>query len=425
MLLDDMGLGKTVQTIIAFKSLGAKRVLIICPPAVLYSWAEEIERWAKGKYQVHILKGRLAKVPTGAGIVVICPYSIVAAPAVYDQLYSTKWGVMVLDEIHYCKNSRAKRTKAVLGKQGIVKTSVFTWGLSGTLMPNTPVDLWTVFASLGRKFLGKYDNWMKFTQRYCGRYKTPFGWDVSGAKNLSELRKRLFDTGFALMRHKTDVLKELPPKQYRLMPIEGDNLSVKTTDTLASTDFDKATLGIPGAELAEARHEVGMAKLAPALDYIKMLLDIVDKVVVFAWHKDVVTAIQSGLYLDDIDSVYYYGEQTSAQKEAAKQTFLSDEECRVFIGNIASAGTGLNGLQTVASHVVFVETPWTYTEIAQASDRLHRFGQKNPTTVDLLVLRDSPEDYIMRQVLKKEGYFKETFNGSTQRSSQGHDSLAK
>jgi SWI/SNF-related matrix-associated actin-dependent regulator of chromatin subfamily A-like protein 1 len=408
LLLDDMGLGKTAQSVVAFNTLGAKVVLIICPPAVKYGWQRELSVWSTRDYNVQVLEGTMAKIEIHSRMVVVCPDSIVTSPFVLRQLLSIKWGATIVDEVHRFKSMDAKRTKAVMAKKGIIGNSVYFWGLSGTLMPNTPKDLIVPFLSMGKKHIGKYDDWFKFTGRYCKRFKSGYGWDISGASNLDELSNRLFKTGFAIMRHKTDVLHELPAKQYRLLPVKGGSLSVEAQELLGRADIQKETLGLNAGELAIIRREVGEAKVKSAVEYIDSVLESVSTVVVFAWHKDVVESLALGLARAGHSSSVYYGAMTAKQKEESKADFTSGKT-QVFIANIASGGTGLDGLQHIASHAVFVECPWTYTEIAQASDRIHRFGQKNKVTVDLLVLQDQVEHYIVGRVLEKEAHFNQTF----------------
>jgi len=410
LLLDDMGLGKTAQTIVAFNSLGAKRVLIVCPPAVVNSWREETERWSVRQYKIHIVTKRLEEIPQAN--IVIVPYSLVVHPNISSQLKAgNPWSVMVIDEVHYCKNPDALRTKALIAPKGsLLSHAVFSWGLSGTLMTNTPDDLWPIFASLGRKHRGNCTTKEKFLRRYCIQAGSWPRLKIVGARRLDELHDKLFKTGFAVMRHKTDVLKDLPTKQYRLMPIEGNGeLTVSRNVRLTDADFANANLGMDAGKLAEIRKEIGAVKVGAVSRYIDALLESVDKIIIFAWHQETIEILRDELYFDDIEAVTYYGPMSPRAKEEAKQKFIKDQGTRVFIGNIASAGTGLDGLQSVCSHAVFAECPWTYTEIAQASDRLHRFGQRNPVLIDVLVLTDSIEEYVVRKVLEKEGYFNQTF----------------
>jgi SNF2 family DNA or RNA helicase len=273
-------------------------------------------------------------------------------------------------------------------------------------MTNNPDDLYALFKAFGPKLIAKTPTKQKFVGRYCIQVGSWPRLKTVGAKNLPELKSKLFDTGLAIMRNKADVLKDLPPKQYRMLPVDGDKQLSISLDDIDPELIAASATGIMSAEIAAARKEAGLAKLGAVARYIDDILSVTKKLVVFAWHQDVVRAIRDQLDMDGVESVIYYGATSTKEKEEAKRRFISSEECRVFIGNIASAGVGLDGLQKVCSHALFAESPWTYAEIAQASDRLHRFGQVNPVIVDISVLTNSIEEYIVRAVLKKEGYFK-------------------
>jgi SNF2 family DNA or RNA helicase len=337
--------------------------------------------------------------------VVSVPYSLVAHDNILGQLKQRRWGVAIFDEVHYCKNVSAGRTHACIGPAGLIKNAMYAWGLSGTPMTNNPDDLYALLKAFAPKLIAKTPTKQKFVSRYCIQFGKWPRLKTVGAKNLPELKSKLFDTGLAIMRNKADVLADLPPKQYRMLPVEGDKKLSISIDSIDPELIADSATSITG-ELAEVRKEAGLAKLGAVARYIDDVLSVTRKLVVFAWHQDVVRAIRDQLEMDGIESVIYYGATSTRDKEEAKRRFINNNECRVFIGNIASAGVGLDGLQRVCSHALFAESPWTYAEIAQASDRLHRFGQVNPVIVDISVLTNSIEEYIVRAVLKKEDYFK-------------------
>ena len=220
LLLDSMGTGKTVQSVVAFNAIGARNVLIICPSSTRWNWADETKRWSKHDYQVHVLTKQVERIiQTDKPLVVICSYSLVHSPMIADQLKGRKWGVTVIDEIHFCKSTKAKRSKIVLGRGGIVTKSVYCWGLSGTPMTTAPIDLWPIFRSMGREHLPEEArDYNGYTRVFCQRRKTRWGWDVSGARNLPILKSCLYDSGFALRRTKEQVLKDMPDKLYRVVP---------------------------------------------------------------------------------------------------------------------------------------------------------------------------------------------------------------
>jgi SWI/SNF-related matrix-associated actin-dependent regulator 1 of chromatin subfamily A len=398
LLLDDMGLGKTAQAIVAFDRLGAKRVLIICPSATRYGWENEVRKWSTRDYNIQVLGGTKERIKAESNVVV-CSYSLLNSPMLLDQLLSTRWTVTIVDEIHFCKNTKANRTKVVLGgrKKGIAQNSVHVWGMSGTPMTNAPIDLWPVFRSMGREHLPtKAQDYNGFTRIFCKRRKTKWGWDVSGSANLSVLHASLFKSGFALRRTKDEVLTELPEKTYRVLPMEMENheAEIKWGDKLRKADLKKSSLGMDAGELAEARKDLAHDKLDAVVEYVR---DIPGQVVIFGWHREFIEEMAGRL-----GGVMFYGGMSPKAKEKSKQKFLNGS-AKYFVANIASAGTGLDGLQHVSSHCVFAEIPWTYAEVAQATDRLHRMGQKDPVIADLIVLKGGVESYIMSTVMKKEG----------------------
>jgi len=425
LLLDDMGLGKTVQTIVAFNSLRAKKIVVVCLKPLVTQWAEEIKMWSTRLYVVQTVEKRLQKIVDHDRQVLIVPYSLIAHPNIVRQIKNMKaLGVLVLDEIHLCKSSSALRTKACLTKSGIAGSFQRIWGLTGTAMPNTPKDLWPIMRTMNRKGLGKLDTQFKFYMRYNVFAKNDIRNPVIATRRLPELKQRLFGDGFALMRTKEEVLSELPPKQYRTIAIGQCEKEGLLKERVDAHQFDGARLGdliVPiinekGEEeeqsISALRRETGVEKVRSVCEYIDLALMSSSKIIVFAWHQDVIRSICEDLYLSGHEPVTYYGAMTATAKQDAKDRFINDPECKVFIGNIGSAGTGLNGLQKASAHAIFAELPWTYTELAQASDRLHRFGQKNPVLIDLTVLTDSMEEYIVKKILDKEHSFKQVFKST-------------
>jgi len=409
LLLDDPGLGKTCQAITAAAELRAKTVLVIVPSATRWGWAEEIEKWAPGRWKVQVLEGMMCWLDKDATCVVVS-YSLLSSPMITDQL-RRRWTVSIVDEIHFCKTVDTNRTQQVLGSsaKGVITNSVYIWGLSGTLMTNTPIDIFSILRAMGHKYLGKYVKQRAFERRYCSAYKTPFGWNNKGASRLPELRQRIFGSGLGLRRKKSEVLKDLPHVEYRLVPLEGNRVCqdafAKWDNELKHADFSGG-LPVPGSDLAKARLECSIAKLSPMYDYIKYQLGNHEKVLQFFWHKVGLEGMQLELLGDGIKSACYYGPMNARDKEKSRNDFINSD-VRVMNANYVSAGTGLDGFQKACSYGVFYDIPWCFTEIQQAAARLHRFGQKQKVLIDLVVIKGTAEQYVMKKVFQKEQFFKE------------------
>lgn len=404
LLLDDPGLCKTATAVMAFNSLGAKRGLILCPPSVRFHWANEIRAWSVRGYSVQVITKE--KTTLDGSDITICPYNLLASPMIYRQCAKKQWPFLILDEIHYCKNDDALRTSQVLGgKSGDVKypglwrNSVYTWGLSGTPFTKTPIDLWPVARSIGRKTFNM--KWMTFTAKFCGRFRTKYGWDVSGATKLDELRQLLFDSGLALRRTK----EHRDGNQLRLIHV--DKAADVWDERLDRLDFHRPKLGLDAGAYAQLRKEIGLSKLDLASSYVLDAVDPGGKLLVFAWHQEVVERLAADLE-PFYNTAIYYGKQTHKQKEIAKNEFI-EGDAEVCIANIDSIGTGTDGMQRRCHRSVFVEVPWNWTQIKQCIGRLDREGQEHPVLSDILLIGDSIEDYILSRVMKKERCFELTF----------------
>ena len=81
-------------------------------------------------------------------------------------------------------------------------------------------------------------------------------------------------------------------------------------------------------------------------------MESVDKVVVFAYHHDVINGLQEKL--QSFNPVVLTGKHKASNKQKAVDDFQTKDDVRVFIGQIQAAGTGLT--LTAASTVVFAET---------------------------------------------------------------------
>lgn len=401
LLFDDVGLGKTCQALVAINTLGAKRTLVICPPATRYGWEREAKKWTDRNYKVHVMTKEVEVIPDDANIVIVS-YSLLKSPMIVAQLKETRWPCCIIDEIHWLKESKAQRTKTVLGRGGIITKCVYVFGLTATAMNNAPIDLWQIFRSMGKEYLPtKASDWMGYTKYFCKRYKDRFGrFNVKGAANLDVLNKCLYNSGFALRRTKDEVLKELPEKQVRVIPMTKceEEVEIKWSHKLSPSQIK---LGLDASEIAEARRELGESKLDATVEYIK---SIDEPTVIFGWHREFLEVLAA-----DLKGALYYGGMTLKQKEINLKKF-TEGKTNFLVANLASAGTGLDGLQHRASRCVVAELPWTYAELDQATGRLHRMGQKQGVLVDIPCVYGGIEEYILQTVLKKQKLFKEVID---------------
>jgi hypothetical protein len=146
---------------------------------------------------------------------------------------------------------------------------------------------------------------------------------------------------------------------------------------------------------AMLRQATGIAKAAFVADFVRLLVESGEKVVLFGWHREVYA-----LWLDrlaDLKPALYSGTESATQKEAARQRFLGGET-PILIMSLRS-GAGLDGLQGVCRTVVFGELDWSPGVHEQCIGRVHRDGQQEPVAAYFLVA-DHGSDPVIADVLQ-------------------------
>lgn len=292
-----------------------------------------------------------------------------------------KYDVIVLDECHLAKSLDALRTQAVLGPTGLARRARYKWALSGTPFLNRPREIYPILKALAGDRIKPYDTFPLFAQRFCGAYWDGRGLNTKGATNLDELRTIL--KGFMLRRTKAEVLPDLPSRIITRVPISvsaEEMAAVRAVEDeienreayLSPVHEDYSGLG----DLAKLRRATGMAKIRAVTAFTLDLLQTVEKVVVFTWHRDVLAALHARFTNEGVGAVTYQGGMGDENKRKAVETFVRDPNIRVFIGQMQAAGTGINGLQKVSNDVVFAEVDWSPKTMSQAVDRVDRMDKK-------------------------------------------------
>lgn len=442
LLADEMGLGKTVQVLVAVASdPGANRILIVCPNSVKYNWLREAERWVKPIKDIPIVVLSGTRVNEEVAqrvlwnqdrVIVIINYDIVSSWS--EILRKREWDYLILDEAHYVKNMRAKRTLAIFGEKNKDPIpSRKKIAMTGTPIVNRPVEAWTFLSWIDPRSFGSF--W-SYAKRYCGAYYNGWGWDFRGATNLDELNSKL--RPIMLRRKKEEVLKDLPDKirQVLEIPPNGANqvveeerrvlLQMEEEIAKAKSLVELARVGAGDLDLSEAmanlrrvvqiafknisiaRHRTALAKVPHALDHIKDVLEEKPKVVVWVHHQDVAEAIREGL--SEYNPLLILGGIRAEERQRAVEAFQNDPKHRVVICSIGAAAEGIT--LTASDIAVFVELDWRPSKLSQAEDRIHRIGQKNSVLIQYLVFEGSIDANVANAVSQKIRVISKAVDGS-------------
>lgn len=385
----DMGLGKTLIAIKTFKD--NERILIICPATLKLNWKKEIYKWSDRK-DINIILKKKDIIPK-KGIVII-NYDILGGRVkkkITPNFNFSGFDRVIIDESHYIKTPKSIRSK-IAAK--IVKTTPNAVLLSGTLGERSK-DLFVPLFSIGATDL----TWTKYADKFCDPKRIFIGrkeiWDYNGLSNPAELKKLM--TPYTLIMKKEDVI-DLPDKIIKVICLDLHVDKREKNYNLNDIIKDKRPIGFEG--LSELLHDQGLLKVAQAVAHIKMHLETSRKVFVIAKHHDVIDLLMEKL--KDYNPVKLDGRDSAYKRDRAVYKFQNSKNCKVFVGQIKAAGTGIT--LTAASLAVIVENNWSYSDLTQAIDRLHRIGAKSTVVAEILTISGSIDDRVLHKTLEKKQF---------------------
>lgn len=466
LLADEMGLGKTIQAIgVINTDPSIKRVLVICPATLKLNWVRELEKWLVEPHSISIAQGSRPKELPDSDILVINWDILAPWRPFLDEIL---WDLIIGDEAHYIKSRNAARTRALVGDSRKnsrmqpleAKRKLL---LTGTPILNRPVEAWTIINYLDPV---TWHNFFHYAKRYCAARQDAYGWDMTGSSNLPELQEKLRST-IMVRRAKSDVLTELPPKRRQIIEISQNGYSglVKLEAAAWATQEDtiermkaevaeakrandesyedavhrlQEAASIAFAQVSEARHELALAKTKSVIEHVTNLLESEDKVVVFAYHLDVLDAIANGMKAfnpvmvdgrvpnnERMLTLWDGSKRKTSKRQAAVDQFQEDPNCHLFLGQIQAAGVGIT--LTAASVCVFAELDWVPANISQAEDRLHRIGQTDWVLAQHLVVDGSLDAHMAKTLVAKQTDIDQALNDEahtlTREDAIAHDAI--
>jgi SWI/SNF-related matrix-associated actin-dependent regulator 1 of chromatin subfamily A len=379
-LADQPRVGKTLPA--AAAALEHLPAIIVCPAIAKTVWEAAFNK-LDPSIPVKVITGKKQ-----AGELIVSGVTIVNYDVLGSVTAFTGIKTVVFDECHRLKNNKAIRTKAAML---MMKKIDRVYALSGTPIPNRPIELWPILHGLGIYRGG----WFDFAARYAKMWNAPWGMDVSGASNIPELKALM--KPHVLRRKKEDIFIDYKQPQVSLvtfdLPVDKREQSFDADALVANPN---ALMAFEG--LAEIMKEAGMRKVMFAADFIDDLLQAGEPVVVFAHHKDVVQALESELKLHK--PVVVVGDTPSAKRTENIAAFQAGKT-KCIIGNIAAMSEGVD--LSAADTIVFVECTWSTSALEQASSRVENINKSGvKPVIYLLTIRASLDHNVLAKVLKKQ-----------------------
>jgi len=157
------------------------------------------------------------------------------------------------------------------------------------------------------------------------------------------------------------------------------------------------------AIFAKEKAEVGdSAKYEMLLELVQNLIEARHKTVVFSQYTKMLHIMREDFNIKGIN--YSYLDGTSKDRLEIVKEFNENDEKKIFLVSLKAGGTGLN--ITGADTVIHYDMWWNPAVESQATDRVHRIGQKKNVSAYKLVTVNTIEEKIVQLQNKKKGLVK-------------------
>lgn len=410
----DPGTGKTYTSIIATELLHPGLTLIVTPVNVIEQW---VSQWA-----THSPRTPLTILPLDASFssaakarklqsalrlqrptVVITNYESVWRGDLGELILDQDWDLVIADEIHMIK-SHERKARAANFFARLMFSSNKRVGLSGTIMPNDPMDVFSQYRFLDPGLFG--NSFYAFRSQFAvmGGYGNK---QVVAFRN-DETMKKLMKT--ITHRVTKDEVLDLPSISFETRPcLLGRDARKLYADIMSSfkAELEDATISVPNALVELIRlqqitggsvndddgnhHRVDSSKR----DCLQGLLEGFNRdepMVVFCrFHHD----------LDAVLEVCKKLGRTCGELSGRGKDLASFQKGNVdtLAVQVRSGGVGVE-LQRSA-YAIFYSLGFSLGEYEQAVSRVHRQGQERRTVIYHLICKDTVDELVYSALQKK------------------------
>lgn len=359
------------------------------------------------------------------------------------QFIANKKSLIIVDEAHRLSNMSSKQYKIIKDLINRGKPDSL-YLMTGTPITNDPQNYYNLLNLIGDPIT---DDWKYYMERYCGavefpknaeekakrneitqnfvRSKGKFSWyDLTneekkalneivkrnvkmitvakGAENLDELKERT--AHIYLRRVKEDLTDFEVKKNVHEVFYDFDVVQIMEYEKLWE-DYENAQLEAdPNKEINKELLEGAVYRKYCSNQMVPNTEKLVDsfiengeKVVIACCYDEELYTLKD--YYGD-KCVVFNGKMNAKEKLESERLFKEDPNVMVFIGNIQSAGVGIN---LVSSHiVVFNNFSWAFSDNSQFEDRVFRIGQTKNCDIYYQYFRNTQYERMWEVVLKKE-----------------------
>ena len=404
-LADDMGLGKTVQVLTAilyFKErnpLESEPSLIIVPPTLLSNWENEIKKFTP-ELTYYIYHGSNRTFPFEEYDIILTSYGVIRLDL--DMFLDKTWFICVIDEAQNIKNPNTQQTKAIKSVEALNKIA-----LTGTPIENKLTDYWSIFDFVNKGYLSSLDS---FKANYVMRIER-----LEETKTLEKFKT--ITKPFVMRRLKTDdnIKDELPDKIINDIYCSLTNKQIKLYNAIMDGIFEdlegktgierrgiilniitglKQACNHPAQFLRSDNPKISESgKMELLITILENIMDMDEKVIIFTQYAQMGEIIQKLVSKKmKTDVLFLHGSLTQQKRNEVIINFQENRNYKILVATLKTGGVGLN--LTAAQNVIHYDLWWNPAIENQATDRVHRIGQKSDVMVYRFITKGTLEEVI-------------------------------
>lgn len=402
--------GKTPTILTVIKERGFNKVLILCPPSMLFVWQREYKLWTGQDCQVYAGTPKKREEALASWIHgLVMSYDLFRRPEQVTRFRKMNIDCLILDEAHRIRNRKTQTAKAVFAMRHVP----YKYVLTGTPSVNRGEDVWSLlhllfpekYSSYWRFINEHFDTANNFTMLPSGKmqsYTEIIGYKLGHKKVIQEILNT-----FATNKKRKDTLNWNTEKEYidiRLPLTRDQRTHLKNLEKYFETErlvvrgtldritryrqicLDPRILDLKGSK-------------SPKLEWVRQYIhDYPDQgVLIFSNFTSYLEQIRKLL------GAVLIGGKTPARDRIRHVENFQRGETNVLCLNTKAASEGLTLDRAEAAIFLDVFPPWG-TQM-QAEDRFlpttaARAGKQN--TVFKLIMEDSYDEEIVKLMEHRE-----------------------
>jgi SNF2 family DNA or RNA helicase len=390
LIADDVGLGKTVEALalLAMDKRTMPAVIVTLAGRMGRQWEDHVRRFLP-QATVHVVSESqpydIKFMGKGPDIVILTYHKL----SNWSNVLANYVRTVVYDEVQELRRTESQKYAAATRLSEAAQWKI---GLSATPIFNYGGEIWNVLDVLLPGALGTHQ---EFTREWCSGWSRAY--KIDDPKAFGAYARENF---LIVRRTRAQVGRELPPLTKIPQVIDSDTEPLEELEAsasqlakiiLSSVELEQGDRMRASGELDwKLRHATGVAKAPHVADFVRLLIDNGERVVVYAWHRTVYEILNERL--KEFEPANYTGEETEAQKNTSFKRFTDGSTPILLIS--LRAGQGVDGFQHGCRTVVFAELDWSPGVHEQCIGRVYRDGQKDPVTAYFLIAETGSDPVV-------------------------------